>query len=43
MDREMEKNVALTHPYQAGKTCIKFGKILPRSLGDSVTDRWTYE
>ena len=29
-----------THPYHAGKSCSKFGLILPSGLGgESVTDR----
>ena len=34
--------VVLAHPYHEGKSCSKFGWIMPSSLeGDSVSDRWT--
>ena len=37
----MKNNVALAHNCHAGKSCSKFGLILPRGLGDSVTNGWT--
>ena len=42
MDVRRKNNIALGHPYYEGKSCSKFGEILPSGLGgDSVMDRWT--
>ena len=36
-----KNNVALAHPYHEGKSCSKFGRILPSALGgDSMMDGW---
>ena len=41
-DGEMGNNVALTHPYHAGKSCSKFGKIpFRRRQRDGQTNRET--
>ena len=43
MDGQMEKQCYSYPPLSpGGESCSKFGKILPRSLLDSVTDRWIW-